>query len=549
MELSTRRELMRALLGGAVAASCARKIPTIGWDGTFVNELANEGHKIRDGHSFISPEEAKKLPAQEIPVLILGGGVAGLVAGWGLSKEGLKDFLLLEMADTVGGTARAGQSKVSAYPWGAHYLPAPHKSNPDLLELLRETKSIIGSDAQGRPTYEELHLCAAPKERVYYDGLWYPGLYPPTGASAADLTELRRFSSIIRDHVAYRDKDGRRAFSLPAAHSSDDPQLKALDEMSMSQWLARHNFESPRLRWYVDYACRDDFGAEASTSSAWSTLHYYCARTERPEQDSSEYLTWPEGNAFLTEHLAARIGRAKMRTGRMVVRVQPREDGRVEVLAYDRGSKRMERYVAQRAIFALPSFLRSRLLKGFSGLPNYETSYAPWLVANIHLSGWPGYRGSYMAWDNVIYDSESLGYVVATHQGDGMPPPKTVWTYYLPFARGDAKTARRSLYGLSWSEAADAVVADLDRCHVGFRKLVRKVDIMRWGHGMVAPRPGVAFSKERLAAQGPVAGLHFAHTDLSGVALFEEAFYQGLRAAREVIAARPSALKSSGGTP
>jgi hypothetical protein len=32
--------------------------------------------------------------------------------------------------------------------------------------------------------------------------------------------------------------------------------------------------------------------------------------------------------------------------------------------------------------------------------------------------------------------------------------------------------------------------------------------------------------------------VYFAHSDLSGVALFEEAFYQGLRAAEEVLAAR-----------
>jgi len=33
---------------------------------------------------------------------------------------------------------------------------------------------------------------------------------------------------------------------------------------------------------------------------------------------------------------------------------------------------------------------------------------------------------------------------------------------------------------------------------------------------------------------------HFAHSDLSGVALFEEAFYHGLRAAEEILAERGS---------
>jgi hypothetical protein len=36
----------------------------------------------------------------------------------------------------------------------------------------------------------------------------------------------------------------------------------------------------------------------------------------------------------------------------------------------------------------------------------------------------------------------------------------------------------------------------------------------------------------------PWRGIHFAHSELSGMALFEEAFYHGVRAAEEVLAAR-----------
>ncbi len=38
--------------------------------------------------------------------------------------------------------------------------------------------------------------------------------------------------------------------------------------------------------------------------------------------------------------------------------------------------------------------------------------------------------------------------------------------------------------------------------------------------------------------------MHFAHSDLSGVALFEEAFYHGLRAAEEVLTARDQPFES-----
>jgi hypothetical protein len=61
---------------------------------------------------------------------------------------------------------------------------------------------------------------------------------------------------------------------------------------------------------------------------------------------------------------------------------------------------------------------------------------------------------------------------------------------------------------------------------------------MRWGHAMIRPRPGFVWGGARAAAQKPFRGIHFANTDLSGLALFEEAFDHGLRAAEEVLKAR-----------
>ena len=50
---------------------------------------------------------------------------------------------------------------------------------------------------------------------------------------------------------------------------------------------------------------------------------------------------------------------------------------------------------------------------------------------------------------------------------------------------------------------------------------------------MISPRPGFIWGGERQKAMQPYRNIHFAHTDLSGIALFEEAFYHGLRAAEE----------------
>ena len=50
---------------------------------------------------------------------------------------------------------------------------------------------------------------------------------------------------------------------------------------------------------------------------------------------------------------------------------------------------------------------------------------------------------------------------------------------------------------------------------------------------MIRPRPGFVWSDARRRAAEPHGAIHFANTDLSGVALFEEALHHGVRAAEE----------------
>jgi hypothetical protein len=101
----------------------------------------------------------------------------------------------------------------------------------------------------------------------------------------------------------------------------------------------------------------------------------------------------------------------------------------------------------------------------------------------------------------------------------------------------DPREAREKLLGMEWREFADTALTDLARPHKDIRALVERLDVMRWGHAMISPRPNFVWSTARREAARPYRSIHFAHTDLSGVALFEEAFYHGTRAADEVLAA------------
>ena len=63
------------------------------------------------------------------------------------------------------------------------------------------------------------------------------------------------------------------------------------------------------------------------------------------------------------------------------------------------------------------------------------------------------------------------------------------------------------------------------------RQRVAQVDLMRYGHAMSVPVPGLRGSAALRALAEGVGRVHFAHTDLSGYSVFEEAMYQGCRAA------------------
>jgi hypothetical protein len=83
----------------------------------------------------------------------------------------------------------------------------------------------------------------------------------------------------------------------------------------------------------------------------------------------------------------------------------------------------------------------------------------------------------------------------------------------------------------------DRVLEPLAAAHPDLRAKVVEVALMRLGHAMPIPAPGVR-GLAALQALGSGRGpLHFAHSDLAGYSVFEEAFALGRRAAAAVAAA------------
>ena len=527
----TRREILTAFLGLPFALSACQSNSEISSsiEGEIVGQSVDFGHLIREHRNVEIPQDRW----ENVKVGIIGGGIAGLSVAWKFKKENFSDFVLLELEKEIGGTARSGKNDFISYPWAAHYLPVPFKENTELISFLDEMQLVEGTDKNGEIIVPEQFLCREPEERVFYKGRWYEGLYLKVGASEEDLRQYHEFYKQVEYWVNWRDSKGRRAFVLPIANCSDEAEVLSLDKISFADWLKQKGFDSPRLFQYCDYATRDDYGLKLEQTSGWAGLFYFCSRVRKSGEESQPFITFPEGNGRFANYLHEK-SKDKIRLKSLAMQIIPTEKG-VDVVYLNTETNEARGLHCEKIVFASPIFTAKYLIRDFNETWSDEFQHNAWFVANLSLKDRPKpkfVKDFPLAWDNVIYESPSLGYVVATHQ-KGMDYGQTVFTYYYPMCAEE--NARAKLFGLNWKELADICLTDLSRVHSDIRELTTRIDIMRWGHAMISPRPNFIWSGVREKAVQPYKNIHFAHSDLSGVALFEEAFYHGLRVAKEIL--------------
>jgi glycine/D-amino acid oxidase-like deaminating enzyme len=539
MSAIDRRGVLRAGLAAGIAgtlAGCARpaKLDLRALPGGWVGAGAERGHRLRDLREGALPAPSVQRRAD---VLIIGAGIAGLAAARALAQAGVDDVQVLELEDSAGGNSRGHAMAGMRCPLGAHYLPVPSPDDQEVSELLHAL-GLLRVES-GRVVADERHLCHSPQERLFIDGRWVDGFLPPAAPGSATLAQYRRFAALVTQ--AQREV----GFALPTRRVAWTPAHAALDAQTFAHWLDTQRLNDARLRWYLDYCCRDDYGAGADTVSAWAGLHYFGCRhgfhAPGDADDRAEpVFTWPEGNAWLVERLAAPLA-DRLHTARIALRVS---EGRHEVtlLAWDAQARRAEAWTARHVVLATPLFIAARLLDApppalvdvARGQP-----HAPWLVANLQI-GEPlvdRLIGAPLSWDNMPYgaDPRSLGYVDAMHQSTRPYPGPTVLSAYWRLPVGE----RASLLDTDWRAWTARIVAGLQPLHPDLPAKLRRADLVRHGHAMSIPVPGLRGSAalQALADGSASPGrVQFAHSDLAGYSVFEEAYCAGLAAGRRAAA-------------
>lgn len=507
----------RALLVSLLASGCSSDASALqgGWVGTH----PERGHRLR------GELPASAGPLRRADIVIVGAGIAGLACARALTRRGITDIALLDLEDQAGGNSRGHAVAGLPCPLGAHYLPLPGSDAREVSQLLSE----LGLSRQllGRTEWDERHLCHSPQERLFIDGEWHEGLLPPPESPAA-LEQYRRFSALVTQ--AQREL----GFAMPTRRARWTADHVTLDSQTFAAWLDANALTDSRLRWYLDYCCRDDFGAGAATVSAWAGLHYFASRHgfHAPGDETAErepVLTWAEGNGWLSARIAEPL-RECLHLGRAVLRVAEQKHG-MELLAWNEAAGAPERWQARAVVMATPLFIAARLLASPPAALRQATgqlSYAPWLTANLQLREPLLTRpGAPPAWDNVRYGTTALGYVDARHQSLDPTPRAPLLTAYFALPG----TQRGALLSQPWQQWAKVVSDELAQTHPDLPAKLQRIDLCRFGHAMSIPTPGLRGSAALAALNEMPGRVVFAHADLAGYSVFEEAYTAGVQAA------------------
>jgi len=531
--------------------------PAIFIKGKIVGANKDAGHLLHRKSTLLKAYKSSQSTKKNLQVetLIIGGGISGLSAGWYLNKNNYKNYLIVDLEEKAGGKSFGVNSdenqngkEVLSYPWAAHYLPLPTKESNYVYELLEEM-GIYQSKKKNNKFDEELILYQG-EERIYLMNQWQKGLFPRLGASKQDFIQYKKFQKLMNYYRKKIGSDGKKAFTIPLDKSSQDKELLDLDKITMSDFLQQNNFTSERLKWFVEYGTRDDYGSDLKNTSAWAGIHYFAARPK-----NNKYIVWQQGNSFISDYLIKK-NKNKILTSWVVLDIQQKENQYEIILVSSQTNEvtikskklKFKKITANKIIYAAPKYTMPYV---FSNLSNQykeairQFNYSPWMVANIFLSENPQGNKTDPIWDNVIYNSDGLGYINSASLST-MAPIENIYTYYKSYSNEQIYENRMKLLLKKHSEAVAEILEDMSLPHPDIDEYIKKIDIYYWGHAMIRPTKNFIWGNDRklflnnkknTGADGKLDfnNLFFANSDISGISIFEEAQYQGIQAAKQIL--------------
>jgi glycine/D-amino acid oxidase-like deaminating enzyme len=435
------------------------------------------GDAFERGHHWLTPDPEKLRVdhKHKARVVIVGGGIAGVVAAWRLLEAGIDDLVLLELEDKAGGLARSGMMGKTVVPFGG-VMMAP-------------------TDGPVSPAVKKaLELANVDRERV----VWFPGY------AALDIGSVAGSAS-----RAVRGPDSR-------------PFQEVFDSINVSDLLPAGE-SGAKAREFAARWCLGRFGARTADMSADAFWRDVGKRTRKTIQT----LVIPGSGASLLSPMLARIG-ARFLPARVAVLVKSEPAGAL-VRAVDARDASVTDYAAEAVVLSVPPFIARKITPALRerdrDLPLPETT--PWLVTAFQVSEWPLGVDSRTA----IHQASDERAAMIVHAG---APPDAVIVTQRPFPATVANPARMFLRDLDPEDARDWSFRELENVFPGLRRITRSVDLWRVGHGSIRPAPGYA-TKIAPRIREPLGRIHPCGADYTGLPSIESAIEDGVRGAEGIL--------------
>ncbi len=506
------------------------------FSGDIVGEDVELGHKLRDGYFRRFEGNSNN---KVYPIIIAGMGCSGLTSAWELTRNGFNDYLIVEKEAKPGGISLGDAALGTRFTWGAHYVDIPPLEAKYLHKMFESFGIITDYDINGWPIVKEEYILKKPTVNLYVDNEWVNSRYPKNIAGDDDIDSIRAFYSIIKYYSDYADEDDLPAFTYSIEYTTPKSEIRDLDKISLYDFIIARGLTSKLLHWYLDVIMQDNFGTNIKETSAWVGIHYFCinfyrqGNTDKYGRFMDDLLTWPEGNNFLVNKLLQPVPKENQLYNHMIVNVEKNDNVKnLTVTMYDKLNDRLIKYKTRVLIYALPKYLIPYTIPEMKKAGHYACNsyeYCPWLVANLHVERPPEIEGIPIAWDNIQYDTWHLGYVIPAFQKvqEDIKGKETILSFYAALAN-NFHSERFRLLSNDWNYWAQKIVGALEQMHPGFTKIIRRLDIMKWGHAMVRPYPGFVWGSQRKEMKQTFNNIIFSHSDNGGIPVFEEASYIGL---------------------
>ncbi len=329
----------------------------------FNGDNINRPHDILwnlDG--YIKKKGGIPLPTEKRKVVVVGGGMSGLIAGWSLRDL---NPLILEQDPNFGGNSKGETYGDATYSIGAAYVTIPDEGS-DIENFFKELGLM---DELKHETSEETRFTY--KKNLMGD--FWKGVTDPKNAQdfIRVEAELRR----IYDE-AYPDIP----WTTDSAISKEE--YLYLDTITFEKWLEnKFGKVHPHIMEYFQLYCWSSFNGSIEELSALQVLNFVASEVDG-------ILTLPGGNAAITQRMFEKLEEGttanSLRAQAFVLKVDKKSNGSVWI-TYEDGLGVIKTVEAEACIVASPKFVAKLIVPG---LPEAQIklmddlNFRGYLVAN-----------------------------------------------------------------------------------------------------------------------------------------------------------------------